>query len=175
MSKFVKEMLKSEIEKNLADVDDFVIVVTKGVGGNENNEMRGVLKEKGIKLKVVKNSAMRRALDSLGKTAAMSLFLEGPRTLAYGGDSVVDVAKEMSECIKKYSVMEFAGAFVDGAVVDAAGAVALSKMPSRVELQGEIVILANSPGRNVAGAIAGPAGHIAGCIKSLVEKLEEAA
>ena len=149
--------------------------MTKGLNGNENNEMRGVLKEKGIKLKVVKNSAMRQALDSLGRAAAMSLFLEGPRAVAYGGDSVVDVAREMGEYVKKYDVVEFAGAFVDGAAIDAAGAVALSKMPSRIELQGEIVILANSPGRNVAGAIAGPAGCIAGCIKSLVEKLEEAA
>jgi len=175
MSKFVKGLLKSEIEKKLGDVDDFVVVITKGLGGNDNNEMRGVLKEKGINLKVVKNSAMRQALDSLGKVAAVSLFLEGPRAVAFGGDSVVDVAKEMSECIKKYKVIEFSGAFVDGLAVDAAGAIALSKMPSRVELQGEIVILANSPGRNVAGAIAGPAGHIAGCIKSIVEKLEEAA
>ena len=175
MSKFVKELLKTEIEKKLGDVDDFVVVITKGLGGNDNNEMRGVLKEKGINLKVVKNSAMRQALDSLGKVAAVSLFLEGPRAVAFGGDSVVDVAKEMSECIKKYKVIEFSGAFVDGLAVDAAGAIALSKMPSRVELQGEIVILANSPGRNVAGAIAGPAGHIAGCIKSIVEKLEEAA
>ena len=175
MSKFVKELLKSEIEKKLGDVDDFVVVITKGLGGNDNNEMRGVLKEKGIKLKVVKNSAMRQALDSLGKAAAVSLFLEGPRAVAYGGDSVVDVAKEMSECIKKYKVIEFSGAFVDGLAVDAAGTIALSKMPSRVELQGEIVILAKSPGSNVAGAIAGPSGCIAGCIKSLVEKLEEAA
>jgi large subunit ribosomal protein L10 len=175
MSKFVKELLKFEIEKKLGDVDDFVVVITKGLGGNDNNEMRGVLKEKGIKLKVVKNSAMRQALDSLGKAAAVSLFLEGPRAVAYGGDSVVDVAKEMSECIKKYKIIEFSGAFVDGLAVDAAGTIALSKMPSRVELQGEIVILANSPGSNVAGAIAGPAGAIAGCIKSLVEKLEEAA
>jgi large subunit ribosomal protein L10 len=175
MSKFVKELLKLEIEKNLGDVEDFVVVITKGLGGNDNNEMRGELKEKGIKLKVVKNSAMRQALDSLGKAAAVSLFLEGPRAVAYGGDSVVDVAKEMSECIKKYKVIEFSGAFVDGVAVDAAGTVVLSKMPSRVELQGEIVLLANSPGSNVAGAIAGPAGAIAGCIKSLVEKLEEAA
>jgi large subunit ribosomal protein L10 len=175
MSKFVKELLKLEIEKKLGDVEDFVVVITKGLGGNDNNEMRGVLKEKGIKLKVVKNSAMRQALDSLGKAAAVSLFLEGPRAVAYGGDSVVDVAKEMSECIKKYNVIEFSGAFVDGVAVDAAGTVALSKMPSRIELQGEIVFLAKSPGSNVAGAIAGPAGAIAGCIKTLVEKLEEAA
>ena len=175
MSKFVKELFKTELEQKFTDVDDFLVVVTKGLSGNENNEMRGVLKEKGIKLSVVKNSVMRRALESLEMSAAMELFAAGPCTVAYGGDSIVDVAKEFAEQSKKLNVLEFSGAFVDGIVVDAKGAEALSKMPSRVELQGEIIILANSPGRNVAGAIAGPAGKIAGCIKSLIEKLEEAA
>ena len=175
MSKFVKELFKTELEQKFTDVDDFLVVVTKGLSGNENNEMRGVLKEKGIKLSVVKNSVMRRALESLEMSAATELFMAGPCTVAYGGDSIVDVAKEFSDQAKKLSVLEFSGAFVDGTVVDAKGAEALSKMPSRVELQGEIIILANSPGRTVAGAIAGPAGAIAGCIKSLVEKLEEAA
>ena len=60
-------------------------------------------------------------------------------------------------------------------IVDAAGAKSLAKMKSRVELQGEVVLIAQSPGSNLAGAIVGPAGAIAGCIKSLVEKLEDAA
>lgn len=175
MSKFVKELFKTELEQKFADVDDFLVVVTKGLSGNENNEMRGVLLEKGIKLSVVKNSVMRRALESLEMPAAIELFAAGPCTVAYGGDSIVDVAKEFSDQAKTLNVLEFSGAFVDGVVMDAKGAEALSKMPSRVELQGEIVILANSPGCNVAGAIAGPAGAIAGCIKSLIEKLEEAA
>ena len=175
MSKFVKEIFKTELEQKFTDVDDFLVVVTKGLSGNENNEMRGVLKEKGIKLSVVKNSVMRRAMESLEMSAAKELFMSGPCTVAYGGDSIVDVAKELKEQSKTLKVLEFAGAFVDGDVLGADGAEALAKMPSRVELQGEIVILANSPGRNVAGAIASPAGNIAGCIKSLIEKLEEAA
>ena len=174
MSKFVKELFKTELEQKFADVDDFLVVVTKGLSGNENNEMRGVLLEKGIKLSVVKNSVMRRALESLDMPAAIELFAEGPCTVAYGGDSIVDVAKEFSDQAKTLKVLEFAGAFVDGEVVDAKGAEALSKMPNRAELQGTIVMLANSPGRQVAGAIAGPGGIIAGCIKAIADK-EEAA
>ena len=48
-------------------------------------------------------------------------------------------------------------------------------MPSRVELQGAIAMLANSPGARLAGAIAGPAGIIAGCIENIVEQKEKEA
>ena len=175
MSKYVKGLLQSELEKKFADVSDFVILSTKGVGGNENNEMRGVLKEKGIGLTIVKNAMMRRAMENLGMTAAISLFAAGPCSVAFGGDSVVDIAKEMAAWSKKFDVITFRGAFVDGAVLDADGAEALSKMPNRVELQGAIVMLANSPGRQIAGAVVGPGGIIAGCVKAIADKLEEAA
>lgn len=175
MSKYVKELLEKELAGKFADVKDFLVVVTKGVDGNQNNEMRGVLKEKGIKLTVVKNAAMRKSLESTGLTAAISLFLAGPCTVAYGGDSIVDVAKEIAGWSKKIDVIGFKGAFVDGQTMDAEGAKALSEMPNRAELQGQIVILATSPGARLAGAIGGPGGVIAGCIKSLIEKLEEAA
>ncbi|MCK4998080.1 MAG: 50S ribosomal protein L10 [Anaerohalosphaera sp.] len=175
MSQFVKGLLQNELSVKFADVTDFVVLEAKGVGGNENNEMRGVLKEKGVKLSVVRNAMMRRALEGLEMNEAIVLFEAGPCAVAYGGESVVDVAKEMEVWAKKLDGVVFKGAFVDGEAVDAEGAKALAKMPTRAELQATIVMLAKTPGANVAGAIAGPAGHIAGCVKSIIEKLEEAA
>jgi len=175
MSKYVKDLVQKELENRFKDVTDFLVLNTKGVGGNDNNEMRGVLKEKGIKLSVVKNIMMRRSLEKKDLAAAASLFLAGPCTVAFGGDSIVDVAKECSDWAKKIEVISLKGAFVDGSVMDEEGAEALAKMPSRLELLGAVVMLSNTPGANVAGAIAGPGGVIAGCIKSLVEKLEKEA
>lgn len=175
MSKYVKGLLQQELERKFTDVSEFVVLEVRGVGGNENNEMRGVLKEKGIRLSVVKNAMMCRALESLEMPGAKALFLAGPSAVAFGGDSVVDVAKGVNEWAKKITAVKFKGAYVDGSVVDAQGAEALSKMKSRVELQGDVVMLINAPGANLAAAIAGSGGIIAGCIKSLVEKLEEAA
>ncbi len=175
MSKFVKGLIQNEMEKKFEGVDFFVVVETKGVDGNANNTIRGRLLEKDIKLTVVKNSLMRKALDKLGLAAASSLFMAGPCTVAYGGESVVDIAKEIMAAKKEFKALGVKGAFVDGNAVDSEGVTALSKMPSKVELMGEVVMLANSPGRRVAGAISGPGGIIAGCVKGLIDKLEEAA
>ncbi len=175
MSTYVKGLLQKELEKKFEAVEDFLVVDTKGVGGNDNNEMRGVLKAKGIRLAIVKNAMMTRALEGLGKSSAKSLFEAGPSAIAYGGDSIVDVAKAIAEWGKKLEVISIKGAFVDGAVLDSDSASALSKMPSRIELQGAVVMLANSPGSRIAGGLLGPGGVIAGCVKGLVEKLEKEA
>lgn len=172
MSQYVKTLLQSELEKRLEGVNEFMVVNTIGIDGITNNEMRGALKEKGVKLTVVKNSMMLKAFNKLGVENAEELFA-GSCTLAYGGDSIVDVAKAMVDYAKQIDAFEVKGAYVDGECYDSKAATAISKMPTRAELQGQIVQLALTPGSNIAGAVMGPAGAIAGCIKSLIEKKEE--
>jgi len=175
MSTYVKELLSKELATKFADVADFVIIDTKGIAGNENNQMRGALKAKGIRLTVVRNAMMARAMESLGRGNAVALFETGPCTVAYGADSPVDLAKEMMEWTRKIKTVSLRGAFVDGQALDSQGAEALSNLPNRAELQGSIVMLAASPGRRLAGSILGAGGVIAGCIKALADKLEKEA
>jgi large subunit ribosomal protein L10 len=176
MSKYIKGLIENELKSVITDnsLSEFMVVSIMGVGGVDNNVMRGELKQKGVRLAVVKNSLFKRALSDESLGGAGDLF-SGPCAIVYGGDSIVDVAKDLSDWTKKLSALEIKGAYLDGSVLDAKGAKNLAKMPTRKELLAQVAATISAPGAKLAGAIVGPASQVAGCVKSIIEKAEKEA
>jgi len=172
MSKPIKDLITKEISARYGHLDSIFVVNPIGLNAIDTNKLRLGLRSKKIEMELVKNSLAIRAFVGT-KLEGVGKLMDGPSAFVTGGDSIVDVAREVMEWTKKITALQVRGAVVEGEVLDAKGAEVLSKMPSRAELQGQIVTLAKSPGARVAGQIAAPASKIAGCVKALVEKLEK--
>lgn len=173
MSKPVKEMTMAEYKRRFDDIDGALVIDIRGIEANDNNEFRQGLAEKNIRVTVVKNTLARKAFDGTD-LGALAPALDGPSAIAYGGESVVDVAREVVEWAKKIELLELKGAALDGQYFEGdAGVKALSKFPTRDEAIATVVQVVLSPGSNLMRAATSPGSNIMGIVKELEERLEK--
>ena len=98
----------------------------------------------------------------------------GPSALAYGAESVVDVARELVNWAAKIEQLELKAAILDGELFSGKAAVSqLSKFPTRVEAQARVVQLVLAPAGQVVGAAMAPAARILGIVKEIQTRLEK--
>ncbi len=174
MSKRIKNLITAELERKFKGADSVVVVDYIGIDAKTNTAVRSDLKKKNVKMTVVRNAMAAKALESIGLKGAKDL-LKGTSAIVYGGESIVDLVKELVEQAKKVDKLKIKGSIVEGQILDSKATAALSKMPNRKELQSIIVGQILGPGRKLAGQLKGPAGTIAGQIKAYIEKKEKEA
>ena len=172
MSKEVKDLMMQSMRDRFKDVRDLLVVELTGIGGITDNQMRVDLRKKDIHLMVLKNSLAKRVFKDL-KLEVVNQYLEGPRAVAWGGPSVVELAKEITDWRKKVGKLQIRGGTSEGKALGPAEVEALSKLPSREELIGRVAGLAQSPGSRLAGLLAGAGGRLVSQIKSRAEGAEE--
>jgi large subunit ribosomal protein L10 len=172
MSKPVKEMIVSDYEGRFEGIDGAVVIDIRGIEANQNNAFRlGLLKEN-IRVTVVKNTLAKKAFKGTG-LEALEPSLEGPSAMAFGNDSVVNVAREIVKWAKKVKKLDLKGAVLDGTYFDGeAGVKRLSDYPTKEEAQATVVQLVLSPAGKLLGGVKGPGGKLLGIIKTIEEKLE---
>jgi large subunit ribosomal protein L10 len=173
MSKPVKELIMNQYSARLGDAKEGVLVSIRGVKAIDNNKIRMGLAKKQIKISVMRNSLARKAFEG-SALAGFNEMLQGANALAFGGNSVVEVARELVDLLKKYPAIEFKGAILDGMLFKGkAGVEELSKFPTREEAIAQNITLILSPAKKLAGQILGPGRTVGGLVKAIETKLEK--
>lgn len=175
MSKLIKNMLTDDLKTRLADVGEAIVVSLGTLDAQRTTELRQVLRKKNIHLQMVKNSLARRATAGTPLAPAFEKT-EGMLAVAWGGEDVVDLAKELDRLsgVKEFVGFECRGGALDGARLNADDVKQVAKWPTRSEqlsiLSGQIISLAST----LAGQIVSAGGTLAGQLQSRVEDLEKA-
>jgi len=126
---------------------------------------------KGIKLNVVKNTLLRKAMEASEKD------FEGLYGVLKGNTSIMlseagnAPAKLIKEFRKKSDKPVLKGAWIEESVyVGDENLDMLTSIKSKEELIGEVITLLQSPAKNVISALQGAGGTLAGLLKTLEER-----
>src|SRR5438876_8800178 len=173
MSKKVKNVVEREIGKRLSGVENLAVISPRGIKAVKNNQIRRRLRDKGLRMTVVKNTLAKRA-TAKSRISGWEKLLDGPSAVIYGTASISAIARLLLEEKKTDEKIELRGLFFDGEVyVGDKGVEQVSKLPTREEAIGQIVALILAPGQKLCGIFKGQADKIASIIKTIEEKAKE--
>jgi large subunit ribosomal protein L10 len=174
MSKKVKSLIEKDLASRFSPLEGIAVVNPRGIGAIKNNAMRRRLREKGLRMAVVKNTLARRASDNT-KIKGFDTLLDGPSAVIYGQGSVSAIARILLDEKKADETLELRGIFFDGEVYTGQeGVEQASKLPTREEAIGQVVALILAPGAKLGGIFKGQAGKVAALIKAVEERAEKA-
>lgn len=170
MSRFLKNLISSELSRRLEGVDDALLVNVIGMDANSSTALRRELREKGIELMVIKTSLARRATEGTSLEAAFDP-IGGPLALVWGSEDFISLTKEIVRIDKsgEYNKFEPRGGVMDGEHLTADRVKEISKWPNREEMLSILIGQILSPGREIAAQLEAPGGALA----SQVEKIAD--
>ena len=170
MSKYVKALITDDLRKRLDGVSDLLLVDVIGLENNQNVILRKQLREKDIRLLVVKNSLAHRATEGTVLAPAFE-GIEGTCAVVWGGEDIVSLAKEIMKLAddKAYEPFSPKGGVMDGKALSADQVKAVSKWPSRTEQLSLLVGQILNPGATLSAQLLGPGGQLASQIKQTGE------
>jgi len=174
MSRYIKERIVEEYAERFREVSDVAVVDTEGIDANQMVALRQALRERGLEAMRVQNRLCRRAIQD-GPLAGADPLLDGPTTLVWGADSIVDIAKGLAEEAKDLSALEIRGGFSQGEVLSREQVDDLSKLPGREELIGQLLARAVGQAARVVSLATAPASGLLARIREIEKREPEEA
>ena len=172
MTRAEKNAVIEELAEIFKNQDYFYITDSSALNAEQTSSLRRICSEKGVKLQVLKNTLVKKALESVSETQYEGLYdaLKGPTAIMFTevGNVPAKIIKEFREDHDKPILK---AAFIDSAIFVGDDQVeTLSKLKSKDELLGEIVTLLQSPIKNVLGSLQSGGSTLSGLLKALEER-----
>lgn len=144
MNRDQKAVAIAEIAENIDQSEAIFAVDYRGITVAQVAELRTKLREADASFTVVKNSLTERAADQVG-AEALKEYLTGPTALTFVRGDVALAAKAVADYARATQLLPFKGGLMGGEEIAVDQIRALSKLPSREVLYGQLVGIVASP------------------------------
>lgn len=155
----------------LSDVGTLYVADISGLNAETTSALRRLCASREVKLSVVKNTLLKKAMESTDRDFSDLLPTLKGNTSIMVSDTGNVPAKLIKDFRKKSDKPILKGAWVDEAVFIGDDQLdALSELKSKNELIGEVITLLQSPVSNVMSALQSGNNTLAGLLKTLEER-----
>lgn len=149
-----KEETVASLVKKLKKMRSIVFVHYEGLPVKDIEAMRRDLKGAGIDYTVAKKTLLSLAVKEAGLTFDPQ-SIKGNFASVISYEDEVAAAKILTKFAKDHESLKLLGGVLDGKLIDARSALALSKIPSKGELLSKLVGSLNAPILGLVNALAG--------------------
>jgi len=146
----------------------------RGLNVAQMRVLRTKLRDHGSEVHIVKNTLAALAFERAGLDVPTEM-LQGPSGFVIVGDDLSGPAKTVLDVASVTGFLTIKGGLMGGHVLDAAGVVALSKLPSRSELLSSFLGVLQAPKRQFVTVLNAPLVDFVGVLRAYSEKEQEAA
>lgn len=164
----------NELKELLSERSNFVVTTYSGLTVDEISDLRGQIREKGARLKVVKNNLFQLALkegEAYSKLGdSMASVLKGPVAVTFVDEDFPSVSKLLVDYAKKQDKVEIKSGCMDGEFLEKKDVEAVANLPSREELLAIIGRGLNTPATKIATGMNQIISSLARGIKAVGEK-----
>src|SRR3989442_13060669 len=151
MNREQKAAAIAEIAAQIEGAQAILAVDYRGISVPQVAELRAGLRGADATFRVVKNSLTERAADQSGAETLKPL-LTGPTALTFVRGDVATAARAIADYGRLTQLLPFKGGLMEGATLDVEQISALSRLPSRQVLYGQLAGIVASP---VSGLVRG--------------------
>ncbi|HJW77357.1 MAG TPA: 50S ribosomal protein L10 [Beijerinckiaceae bacterium] len=144
MNREQKAAAIAEIVAQIKESDAVFAVDFRGISVPQAADLRTRLRDADASFRVVKNTLTERAADEAGAEMLKPL-LEGPTALTFVRGDAALAAKAIATFTRETQLLTFKGGMLDGDSLEAEQIIAISRLPARDVLYGQLVGMVASP------------------------------
>ena len=172
MKKELKDTMIVELGQKLKEYPHFYLVDLTGLNAEKTSDLRRKCFKSEIKLEVVKNTLLQKALEASGVDfSPLYDCLKGNTAVMF--TTTANVPAKLLKEYKKEGIPALKAAYAEESIfVGADRLEELAALKSKNELIADVVALLQSPAKNVVSALQSGADTIHGVLKTLGERPE---
>ena len=172
MDRIQKETLVNDLSQAIATAPLVILADYKGATVEETEGVRNKLRENGLRLQVVKNTLMKRAIAETD-VEKLSPLLTGMTGVVVSGDDPIASARAVRDALDPKGAIKLRAAFFEGDVYEGDAAKAIADLPGRDELMVMLLQTLQAAPRQVLSVMQAPARDLLYLLKNYEQKLAD--